>query len=408
MFTSLLKITSFYKDFLSGYYISNPHITGECFDEQYKHLMDQGYGYSDYFPRYLAKNHGIRSFEYVYNAEPLQEAWARENGCTSNGDDLLLEQIVRFQPEVLFFQNSSSFHAGFFDRVREKVKSLKMLVGHVCSPYTAANLEAFRCFDIMLTCSEKFQAELLDQGIHSYLFPHAFEASLVPGHPVKKPLENDIVFIGSLLNRSEFHRERIDYIEEILRSDLPLKMYGMIEEDVWFMLRAKQAVYLGLKGLEKLGVKGHLKNPGLRKIAQLNEMPLKARYSKEIRQGMKRTLLFGKDMLEEISQHAMSLNIHARVAGDYAANIRMFEVTGAGSLLVTDHKQNIREFFEPGEEILTYRNKEECIEQIRWALANPENASEIAARGQQRTLNDHSVEKRVDLLMEILEKEISK
>jgi len=110
-------------------------------------------------------------------------------------------------------------------------------------------------------------------------------------------------------------------------------------------------------------------------------------------------------MLREISEHALSFNIHARVAGDHAANVRMFEVTGAGSLLVNDHKQNIREYFEPGEEILTFRNKQECMSKLRWALDHPEEAREIAARGQARTLRDHSVEKRVDLLMEILEKE---
>ena len=405
MFTSLLKITSYYKDFLAGYYLSNPHITSKSYDDQYKHLMDQGYGYSDYFPHYLGKNYAIRSIEYIYNAEPLQHAWARENGCASTGDELLLEQIARFQPEVLFFQNSTSFHLGFFDRVREKVKSVKLLVGHICSPYTAANLKAFQRFDLMLTCSEKFRTELHEQDIKSYLFPHAFEASLVPEHGLMQAPENDIIFVGSLLARAGFHRTRINYIEDILRRDLPLKMYGMIEDDAWLLLKAKQAIYLGLKVAEKIGMKGHLKSPGLRKIAQLNEMPVKARYSKEIRQGMIRKLLFGKDMLKEISQHAICFNIHARVAGDYAANIRMFEATGAGSLLVTDHKHNIQELFEPGEEILTYNNKEECIEQLRWALDNPEKAAEIAARGKKRTLKDHSVEKRVDLLMEILKKE---
>jgi hypothetical protein len=194
-------------------------------------------------------------------------------------------------------------------------------------------------------------------------------------------------------------------MEEILRRGLPLIMYGMIEDDGWLLLKAKQAIYLGLKGAEKAGIKGHLKNPGLRKIAQLNEMPVRALYSKEIRQGIIRDQLYGKSMLKEISKHAVSINIHARVAGEYAANVRMFEVTGAGSLLVTDHKNNIRDFFEPGEEILTYANKDECVEKLSWAIDNPLKAAEIASMGQKRTLKDHTVENRVELLMEILEKE---
>lgn len=366
--------------------------------------MDQGYGYSDYFPRYLENNHSIRSFEFIHNATPLQQAWARENGAASKGDDLLLEQIARFQPEVLFFQDSSSFHRVFFERVRQQVKSVRLLVGHICSPFTEVNLESFRCFDLMLTCSEKFRNELTEKGLTAYLFPHAFEASLLSGSGSTFPV-NDIIFIGSLLDRSEFHRTRISYLEEVLRQGLPLTMYGAIEDDPWHLVKLKQTIYLALKGAEKLGIRGHLKHPGLRKITQLKEMPARGRYSEAIKRGIIRSQLYGKDMLKEISRHAVSLNIHAQVAGEYAANVRMFEVTGAGSLLVTDHKRNIQDFFLPGEEVLTFRSREECVEVLRWSIDHPEKAAEIAARGHERTLRDHSVERRVDLLAEILEKE---
>ena len=39
MYSSLLKVTSFYKDFLSDYYHSNPGITEKSYQEQFKHLM---------------------------------------------------------------------------------------------------------------------------------------------------------------------------------------------------------------------------------------------------------------------------------------------------------------------------------------------------------------------------------
>jgi spore maturation protein CgeB len=113
-------------------------------------------------------------------------------------------------------------------------------------------------------------------------------------------------------------------------------------------------------------------------------------------------------MLDEISRHAVGFNLHAEVAGDFAANVRMFEVTGAGALLVTDHKKNIGDLFEPGSEILTYKDREECMEKLKWALDNPVEAAEIAAAGQRRTLRDHTVEKRVDLLYDIMEQEFSK
>jgi len=68
------KITSFYRDFLHQYYIANPELTGQSYDNQYRHLMDQVYGWSDFYSRHL-KTLGVDSHEIVFNAEHLQHAW---------------------------------------------------------------------------------------------------------------------------------------------------------------------------------------------------------------------------------------------------------------------------------------------------------------------------------------------
>lgn len=407
MYSSFLKITSFYKEFLNGYYRLNPHIIEKSYAEQNSHLMAEGYGYSDFFPRYIQKNYSIEAREIIHNAGPLQQAWARENSSKSVGDELLLEQIRSIQPDVVFIQDSSNFDAAYIERIRKEVKSVRLLIGHCCAPYTSRNLEAFSCYNLMLTCSEKFTRELRKQNINSYLFPHAFEASLVPENLSQTPPENDIIFIGSLLYRSEFHHKRIAYVEEILKHGLPLQLFGIIEEDPWHLLKIKQASYLLLKAMEKAGIDGFQGNRSIRKIAQLKEMPGRTRYSALIKENLKGEVLFGKQMLNEVSRHALGFNLHGEVAGDYAANVRMFEVAGAGALLVTDHKSNIRELYEPDVEILTYASMEECIEKLTWALAHPEEAARIAAAGQRRTLKDHSVERRVDLLYEIMKKEYS-
>ena len=156
MYSSLLKVTSFYKDFLSDYYHSNPGVTEKSYQEQFKHLMAEGYGYADFFPHYLAKNFSMEAREIVHNAGPLQTAWGKENGSRLKGDELLLEQIAFHKPEVLFIQDSINFDAAFIDRIRERVDSIKLLIGHCCAPYTAANLDAFGRYDLILTCSEKF------------------------------------------------------------------------------------------------------------------------------------------------------------------------------------------------------------------------------------------------------------
>src|SRR5437764_8907748 len=63
---------------------------------------------------------------------------------------------------------------------------------------------------------------------------------------------------------------------------------------------------------------------------------------------------WGLDMYSVLAQSRITLNRHGEVAGGYAANMRMFEATGAGALLVTDSGKNLSELFEPGREVVTY------------------------------------------------------
>ena len=46
------------------------------------------------------------------------------------------------------------------------------------------------------------------------------------------------------------------------------------------------------------------------------------------------------------------------MAKSYANNMRLYEATGVGALLVTDWKENLGEMFEPGKEVVAYRSPE--------------------------------------------------
>jgi len=401
-----LKVTSFYKSFLRSYEASNPDVSELSYEEQHRHLMSQGYGYANYFPHYLEKNYGIEGHEIIHNARHMQSAWAREHGMEHSGNMLLLEQLKYYKPEILFIQDSANFTASYIQKIRKELGSLKLLIGHCCAPYNDESIRAFRQYDVILGCSERFQEDFRKEKIHSYLFPHAIESSLV--RKINRPADplNELIFIGSLLYRDQFHKNRISYVEEILSNKIPVKIYGQLELDPWHILKLKQASYLGVKFLSSLKLNRFLENNALQKIGQLTEMPRGSRYSSVLRKNCRNEPVFGLAMLERIAGYTIGFNQHAEVAGDYAANVRMFEVTGAGALLVTDHKKNIRSLYEPDSEILTYSSMEECMEKLRWAIAFPEEAKKIALAGQQRALKDHSVEKRVDLLHEIIRKEL--
>jgi len=84
--------------------------------------------------------------------------------------------------------------------------------------------------------------------------------------------------------------------------------------------------------------------------------------------------------------------------------MRLFEATGVGALLITDHKDNMREMFTLDEEVIVYRSTDECVEVIQQYLDDDQKRQMIAQSGQKRTLNDHSYEERMKELITIVKK----
>jgi spore maturation protein CgeB len=108
---------------------------------------------------------------------------------------------------------------------------------------------------------------------------------------------------------------------------------------------------------------------------------------------MHRGNAWGLDMYKIIASSLITLNRHSNISEKYANNMRLFEATGVGTLLLTDYKSNLEEYFKIDEEVLTYNNPDDAIEKIDWALRNPEQAKRISSEGQRRTLKFHTYEK---------------
>lgn len=107
-------------------------------------------------------------------------------------------------------------------------------------------------------------------------------------------------------------------------------------------------------------------------------------------------------MLSVLSCAKVGLNFHIDAAGRYAGNIRLYEVTGVGSCLLTDEKENLHQLFERDTEVVTYKSADECLEKAKWLLEHPKEREAIAKAGQARTLRDHTYEKRAAQLDNII------
>lgn len=73
---------------------------------------------------------------------------------------------------------------------------------------------------------------------------------------------------------------------------------------------------------------------------------------------------------------------------------RNFEIPGCGGFLMTDAAENLEQYFVPGKEIVIYENTNDLIEKTRYYLAHEEERAAVARAGYERTIREHTYEKR--------------
>ncbi|MCL1985093.1 MAG: glycosyltransferase [Betaproteobacteria bacterium] len=82
-----------------------------------------------------------------------------------------------------------------------------------------------------------------------------------------------------------------------------------------------------------------------------------------------------------------------------AVNQRLFDVPAAGSFVLTDWRDQTESLFEPGKELIYYREPEEAPELIRYFLAHPEERRRIVQAARTRVLAEHTWTHRVQNIL---------
>ncbi len=402
-----VKITSFYRDYLEYYYSRNKNESERSYSDQYRRLMYDSFAWADHFQKNLIKI-GVDAYEIIYNAESLQNAWAREHGINLKGKELLLFQLKRIAPDVILFQDSNLFNGEWINYIRSQIPKIKLIIGWCCNPFNSNQMNLSKSFDFMLTCSPLFNMQFIDRGIKSFQLKHAFDQDILKKIKITEIMQTtDFLFTGSFIQSSDFHNERTKIIENLLDYDVNIKVLSKLNIDQPTILILKQTSFILTKfllyiGFEKLVYSSLL----LKKFANLNQMPKNPKFSKQLRTVVQDPV-FGLEMFKELASSKITLNIHGGVAGNFAANIRLFEATGVGSCLITDWKTNLNELFEIDYEVVTFKTSEECVEKVKWLINHQAEREKIAIAGQKRVLKDHTFEVRAAQLDEIIRKKLN-
>jgi hypothetical protein len=370
-----LILDTAYSDFLVSLYAEHPGLEKQDYVSQARIREESLFGQTSFYAANL-RALGHESWDVEVNNEPLQRAWAHEHGLEPTNAtrwqarlrrgvlpwisrvadrrwmyQILAEQIRQYQPDVVI-NYAMELDGAFF---REMKPSMRLLVGHHAAPIPPGS--DFGAYDLVLSLVDNFVAHFRRQGLHSELFRQGFEPCVLRrlgsvGRPV------DVSFVGNLHSN---HTARQQWLTH---------MCEQIPVDVW------------------MGSASRIPKTS----------PIRRRYH---------GAAWGTAMYQVLHSSLITLNHHVDVAGRYAGNIRLFEATGVGTLMITDWKENLHEIFEPGKEIIAYHTPEECVELTQYYLDHPDERRTIAQAGQQRVLREHTYRHRMQQLIDTVERCLS-
>lgn len=369
----LLVVDTYYAAFLAACYTQNAGRQNLRYAQQLGLLIDECFGTSDFYSRHLNKL-GWEAQDLIVNCLPLQEAWAKENDARYSKlalrlphrffrlpligrslaalpglVEIAVAQIKKTRPDVLYCQDLSFFPPKVLRSLREHVG---LIVGQIACPLPPDDF--LREYDLILTSFPHFVPRLRALGVGSEYFRIGFDTRVL--EKLGK-VEQDIPasFVGGI---SRHHGKAVPTLEYLARNT-PIQFFGY-----------------GAGSLD----------PG---------SPILPRHHGEV---------WGMDMYRALARSRVTLNRHINVAENNANNMRLYEATGVGALLLTDRKDNLGELFEVGKEVVAYSSQEEAAELIRYYIDHPAEASAIARAGQQRTLSEHTYAHRMAELVPILER----
>ena len=368
-----LLLDTDYPAFVDWLYAEHPALHEKPFDEQLRIHTEACFGQVGFYASNL-RALGHEAYDLHVNNEYLQKQWALEHGLKEGPDwqwefrlrrgivpwvsrnqvrrsfhKILAAQIEHYKPDVLLNLAMDGIDSAF---LQEMKRHARLLVGQIAYPLPQG--ENWRVYDLVISSLPNFVEYFRSLGVPGEFNRLAFEPTVLRHLQTQK--KNILVsFVGSFTSA---HGKR-DQLLEHLCSNVPMNIWG--------------------NGVERLP----------------EDSPIRDRYL---------GTAWGIRMFRILAASKIVVNYHIDIAKSYANNMRLFEATGTGALLVTDWKENLHEMFEPGKEVVAYRDLDECVELVRYYLDHEDEREAIASSGQRRTLHSHTYLQRMQDLSTIVSK----
>jgi spore maturation protein CgeB len=261
---------------------------------------------------------------------------------------VLLNQVKDISPDVVIVQDLHCLHPHFVDELK---KIAPFVYGEIASPLPPERF--LKKYSRIISALPSIVQRSKELGIPSSFLPLAYDTKFAAVKQFDKR-SNDVVFVGTF---GRHQPKTIPLLQSIYEKNPGLRIYGNVDQAI-------------------------LEEAGLIKCFAGQA--------------------WGTEMFDVLSDSKIVINRHGTIAQNYSVNMRMYEATGSGAVLVTEDSVNISELFEPGQEVCTYADNDDAATIIQQLLADSIKMEHIAKQGRDRTLKSHSYDQRVAELSKII------
>lgn len=369
----ILFIQTNYPNFLNEFYKNNK-TSGKSYKEIKRLWSKEYFGASNFYLKNL-KQFGWAGDEVIANDEISQSVWAKENNISvnvsisriykylperiknllnlnSNQKQIVFKQIEKLKPDVVYVHDMTYFSLSELKRIKSKTK---LLVGQIAYP-KPLNQNIFYEYDLIVSSLPNFINDFKKMGLKTEYLKWCFEDTILQDVKKSKKIY-DVTYIGGFSPHHSNGNKVLEYVSKKVK----VNFWGYGQ----------------------------------------NFLPINSSIKKSFNGEA-----WGKKMYEIFSKSKIVINRHINISKQYANNMRLFEASGMGALVITDNKINNKEFFNIDKEIVVYSTPEDLVKKIKYFIKNDKRRIAIAKAGQRRTLKDHTYKIRMSELNKILLKHL--
>ena len=363
----ILYYSTVYNELIKNFENTNKNYLNLNFNDHTDELIEFSRG-QEFSYKYYLNEIGYDVNVIYYNYDTLQKKWASEKKISNSSSyQILEEQIKEIKPTIIYFQNIFLLNHDFFLEIKKKFPFIKLVICWVCSPFSKKQHEIIRNSDLVFTCNNGFLNSLMKLNKRTLKIDHAFDERN-SFNAINRTI--DLSFNGSIVCNKNFHLNRFEtlyYLNNKLPNfDIYSKIYYKIDLFNFLNFNRLFKFYL---------LKNNIKEPK-----------------------------YGKEYLIQLHKSKICFNSHLDI-DNYSGNMRLFEGTGSGCLMITNYTADLKNHFND-DEIISYNSKEDALEKIKSLLNNPKEIENISTRGRNKTHKNHSYRIKANKINEILIKYI--